>query len=70
LIHEAAGNSRGHTSAGSAGEIAARAEVGRLVLIHYPTGRFASGDLVAEARQTYQGEVALAKDFMNLDFHE
>ncbi len=68
LIHEAAGRSRGHSSAGSAGEIAARAEVGKLVLIHYPTGRFASGDLVAEARQKYQGDVALAKDFMNLNF--
>jgi ribonuclease Z len=68
LIHEAAGDTRGHSSAMGAGEIAARAEVGKLYLIHYPTGRFSQGDLVAEARQRFQGEVALAKDFMVLDF--
>jgi ribonuclease Z len=68
LIHEAAGSSFGHSSAGSAGEIATRAEVGKLVLIHYPTGKFADGDLVAEARRKYQGDVVLARDFMSLDF--
>lgn len=68
LIHEATGESPGHASAAQAGQIATRAEVGKLYLIHYPTGRFATGDLVAEAATTYQGEIQLAKDFMVLEF--
>jgi ribonuclease Z len=68
LIHEAAGLARGHSSAAQAGEIASRAEVGRLYLIHYATGKYANGDLVKEAQTRFQGEVALARDFMKLDF--
>ena len=68
LIHEAAGEGRGHSSARQAAEIASQAEVGRLLLIHYATGKFAKGDLVAEAKQKYLGDVELAKDFMTLDF--
>jgi ribonuclease Z len=68
LIHEATGASIGHSSAAQAGEIASQAEVRSLYLIHYPTGRFANGDPVAEAREKYSGEVALATDFMVLDF--
>lgn len=68
LIHEAAGATRGHSSAAQAGEIASRAEVGCLYLIHYATGKYANGNLVEEARKRYQGEIALAKDFMTLDF--
>jgi ribonuclease Z len=68
LIHEAAGAARGHSSAAQAGEIASRAEVGNLYLIHYPTGKYANTDLVAEARLRYPGSVSLAKDFMELDF--
>ncbi len=67
LIHEAAGPSPGHTSAEQAGEIAAQAEVGELYLIHYPTGRYAHGDLVAEARRRFQGPVKMAEDFMVID---
>jgi ribonuclease Z len=72
LIHEATGATRGHSSAAQAGEIAALAEVGQLYLIHYATGKFADGaaeDLIQEARTRFQGEVALAKDFMTLDFN-
>lgn len=68
LIHEAAGESEGHSSAAQAGEAATRAEAGRLYLIHYPTGRFAKGDPVAEAKITYQGDIQLAKDFMVIEF--
>ena len=68
LIHEAGGDSIGHTSAKQAGEIARKAEVGKLYLIHYATGKYATGDLIAEARTTFPGDVALAKDFMVLDF--
>ncbi len=68
LIHEAAGEFVGHSSAAQAAEIASQSEVGALYLIHYPTGRFANGDLAAEARQKYQGPVSLADDFMVLEF--
>jgi len=67
LIHEAAGASFGHSSAEQAGEIATKAEVGKLYLIHYPTGRFANGDIAAEARKTFQGEVIVATDFMTIN---
>ena len=67
LIHEAAGASFGHSSAEQAGEIATKAEVGKLYLIHYPTGRFAKGDIAAEARKTYKGEITVATDFMTID---
>jgi ribonuclease Z len=67
LIHEAAGETFGHSSAEQAGEIATKAEVGRLYLIHYPTGRFAKGNPVAEARKTYKGDIAMATDFMTIE---
>jgi ribonuclease Z len=66
LIHEAGGATVGHSSAEQAGEIATKAEVGKLYLIHYPTGRFANGNLAAEAAKTYKGEVIIAKDFMTI----
>ena len=68
LIHEATGESFGHSSARQAGVAATRAEVGKLYLIHYATGRFAKGDLVTEAAETFGGEIVLARDFMVLDF--
>ena len=68
LIHEASGNSQGHSSAEQAGQIATRAEVGKLYLIHYPTGEYANGNIIDEARRQYQGEVDLATDFMVLEF--
>lgn len=67
LLHEAAGLYPGHSSAAQAGVVARKAEVGALYLIHYPTGRFASGDLVAEAKTTFPGNVHLATDFMEID---
>jgi ribonuclease Z len=69
LIHEASGATRGHSSAAQAGEIASQAEVGKLYLIHYPTGKNENTDLVAEAHIRYQGPVSLAEDFMELDFN-
>jgi ribonuclease Z len=67
LIHEAGGATFGHSSAEQAGEIAARAEVGTLYLIHYPTGRFAKGNIAVEAGKAFQGEIIIAKDFMTID---
>ncbi|MEZ0397018.1 MAG: MBL fold metallo-hydrolase [Anaerolineales bacterium] len=68
LIHESSGAFRGHSSAAQAAEIARQAEVGALYLIHYPTGPYASGDLVAEAKARFPGPVSLAEDFMTLSF--
>lgn len=68
LIHEASGSLIGHSSAAQAGDVARQAEVGGLYLIHYPTGKFASGDPVAEAQQRFNGPVTLAEDFMSVDF--
>jgi len=68
LIHESAGLSRGHSSAGQAGQVARQAEVGALFLIHYPTNGSDLSQLVEQAQQTFQGPVALAEDFMELDF--
>jgi ribonuclease Z len=67
LFHEASGAQSGHSSAAQAGDIARQAEVGALYLIHYPTGIYQAGDLVAEASQRYHGPVALATDFMILE---
>lgn len=68
LIHEASGETQGHSSAGQAGKIAAQAEVGKLYLIHYPTGEYADQNLASAARKQYQGEVNLATDLMTLEF--
>ncbi len=68
LIHESAGATIGHTSAEQAGKIAQQAEVSSLYLIHYPTRDFDPETLVPEAKTTFAGKVALAKDFMELDF--
>jgi ribonuclease Z len=68
LVHESTGALPGHSSAMQAGEAARLAKVGSLYLIHYPTGQFASGSLVAEARQRFDGPVTLAEDYMVLDF--
>ncbi len=66
LIHEATGRSPGHTSAAQAGEIAARAEVGQLLLIHYPVHPAVNPDLVHQAGESFQGPVSLAEDFMHI----
>jgi ribonuclease Z len=68
LVHEASGVFLGHSSAAQAGETAREAKAGALYLIHYPTGQYASGDLVAEAQEKFSGPVTLAEDYMVLDF--
>lgn len=67
LLHDAHGDSLGHSSAEQAGEIAAKSEVNKLYLIHYKSGRFAVGDLVAEAKKFFSGEIVIATDFMNIE---
>jgi ribonuclease Z len=68
LIHEAAGALLGHTSAAQAGDVARQAEVGALYLVHYPTGAFTAGNPITEAGKRFDGPVALAEDFMVLEF--
>lgn len=63
LIHEAAGNTFGHSSAAQAGEIAHRAGVGRLVLIHYRPSPQKYERWLAEAGVAFKGPVELAQDF-------
>ena len=70
LLHEASGPFPGHSSAAQAGNLARQAEVGTLYLIHYPTGRYASGDPVAEAREHFPGIVIQAVDFMKINLRK
>jgi len=65
LLHEATGEYPGHSSASQAGNIAARANVGNLYLIHYdPQDEY----LESQARKEFPGPVTLAKDFMTIEF--
>lgn len=68
LIHEAAGASIGHSSALQAGEIAAKANVKELYLIHYPTGKFDYQSLIDEAKKAFDKPIKIAEDFMELEF--
>jgi ribonuclease Z len=67
LLHEASGCMSGHTSAEKAGEIACQAGARRLLLIHYSIKGSVLSDLVSEAKNTFQGDAGLAKDFMELE---
>ncbi|NTV36948.1 MAG: hypothetical protein HGA53_08345, partial [Anaerolineaceae bacterium] len=67
LIHEAAGKGKGHSSPAQAGEIAQRAEVSSLMLIHYAPAP-PEAQIIAEARSSFQGDIKVAKDWMTLDF--
>jgi len=66
LIHEATGEGPGHTSAEQAGEIAQKAGVKTLVLIHYYAKQNSPDQLYEQAKKTFTGEIVLAKDFMEL----
>lgn len=43
--------------------MAKEAGVDRLIITHYPA-EFAAGDLVDEARATFEGEIAVADDHL------
>lgn len=51
LVHEATGDFSGHSTALQAAEVAAQAEVGRLLLVHLPPGL--SDEDLADARQAF-----------------
>ncbi|OGO13053.1 MAG: hypothetical protein A2Y93_01860 [Chloroflexi bacterium RBG_13_68_17] len=67
LIHEASGGGVGHSTADQAGQVARTAEVGRLMLIHYPGGAPSAG-LVEQAQAVFPGPVSLAQDFTEVEF--
>jgi len=67
LIHEATGQSVGHTSPAQAGEIAQKAGAKVLFLIHYSLSRQDPARLLAEAHSTYNGAVHLTRDFMTIE---
>lgn len=66
LIHEATGAGPGHSSPEDAGDVARRAGVERLLLIHYNLRETSEGDLLAAASSRYSGPVDLARDLMTL----
>ena len=67
LIHEAAGGAEGHSTPSEAGEIAARAGVDTLYLIHYSLqGDTTAESMLADAKKTFPGKVILADDLMEI----
>ena len=65
LVHEASGDYGGHTTPEGAAEIAARAGVGRLVLVHLPPGATDAG--LDRARRTFE-RTELGADGARYDF--
>jgi ribonuclease Z len=68
LIHEAAGEGFGHSSARQAGETATRVGAKSLYLIHYWVWNTDPSPLVAEAQETYSGPVTLCQDYDIYEF--
>jgi ribonuclease Z len=68
LLHEATGDSYGHSSAAQAGEIAQAAGVRSLYFIHYPAQLIGSEKMVNEASKYFQGEIRFATDLLTLEF--
>ena len=67
LIHEATGAGMGHSSASQAGSVARESEVGKLILIHYPNEDLDPDNLLEQANETFDGDVQLAYDFMEIE---
>ena len=67
LLHEATDTGSGHSSAAQAGELASRALVGTLYLIHYQVGRRNEAHLLSEAQSRFNGPVKLARDLMTIE---
>jgi ribonuclease Z len=63
LLHEAAGEAPGHSSAAQAGEIATEAGAKKLVLVHYTVWNTDPSTLIPEAKATFNGPVELAVDY-------
>lgn len=69
LIHESAGSSIGHSSAQQAGEVARKAGVKSLYLIHYPA-HVTKQELIQESQAAFDGPVFVCEDFMRIDLQE
>jgi ribonuclease Z len=67
LIHEATGAGMGHSSASQAGSVARESDVGELILIHYPNEDLDPNTLLEQANETFDGDVQLAYDFMEIE---
>jgi ribonuclease Z len=65
LLHEASGQSVGHSSPAQAGEVAAEAGVGELFLIHYDPAADPA-EMIAQARERFSGQVEVATDLMHI----
>jgi ribonuclease Z len=63
LIHEAAGEGAGHSTAYQAGEAANHAGVKKLFLVHYPVYDTDPQKLIEEAKRAFNGLVEIASDF-------
>ena len=68
LLHEATGAGEGHSSPGQAGWVAKEAEVGRLVLVHYPPKEDSYEQWVEEATASFAGPVELGQDLQAFAF--
>jgi ribonuclease Z len=68
LIHEATGHEVGHSSAKQAAEIASKAGVETVYLVHYPTHGVSKKELLEEASSAFSGNVIVAEDFDRLTF--
>ena len=68
LIHEAAGEVKGHSSPQQAGMIAQQAGVTELILIHYAVPAIHSSPWNHEASSCFGGKVSLAEDGMEINF--
>jgi ribonuclease Z len=68
LIHEAAGEGQGHSSARHAGETAADCRARALYLIHYQVWNTDPQLIIPEAQQTFTGPVSLSSDFDEYEF--
>ncbi len=67
LIHEAAGEATGHSSAAQAAEMARQAGVRGLCLVHYAAEKPEFLQSVEQARQIFAGEIQIAEDFSTLE---
>ncbi len=68
LLHEAAGPPPGHSTAQQAGQIATEGGAERLLLIHYQVWNVDPEPLVDEAKRSFDGPIALCKDFDVFEF--
>jgi ribonuclease Z len=68
LIHEASGDSEGHSSPAQAGTVAQEAGVGKLYLVHYPVIDIDLNAWLEAAQQTFDGPVELARDYGVIEF--